>query len=418
MEPHAPEVLSPETQASEPIDPAPGIAPPPSLAAEQTKPRSLFPALAATAVAGAVLGFGGTLGLRHFGDGFAPGGRIATLNARIDAIEGKKDAASAASRTALAAIETRVAAAENAANKAVESANSAEADAQKAFASRPAAQEPASGPGPAVPDLGPLAARIGTLEQKLGALESAQADAQKAFESRPAGQESASGPAPAVADLGPLEARIGTLERKLAPLVSALAALKADLRPQQDRANAAAGESSRAQAIAIVAESLLRKLDSGGQFSGELAALENLGVPQASLAPLRAASESTISSEGQLTARFATLVPAIVASESAKLASADESFLGRVTRNATGLLRIRRVGDAGAAGVEGYVGRIEDALADHDLEAALKAWNELPAAATANSEGWGEAVKARIGALNAASSIEADAVAILAKPKP
>ncbi|MGH6795613.1 MAG: COG4223 family protein, partial [Methylocella sp.] len=353
-----------------PIDSAPGIAPPPSLAGEQTKPRSLFPALAATAVAGAVLGFGVTLGLRYFGDGFAPGGRIATLNARIDAIEGKKDAASAASRTALAAIETRVAAAENAANKAVESANSAEADAQKAFASRPAAQEPASGPGPAGPDLGPL------------------------------------------------EARIGTLERKLAPLVSALAALKADFRPQQDRANAAAGESSRAQAIAVVAESLLRKLDSGGQFSSELAALEKLGVPQASLAPLRAASESTISSEGQLTARFTTLVPGIIASESDKQASADEGFLGRVTRNAKGLLRIHRVGDAGAAGVEGYIGRIEDALAEHDLEAALKAWNELPAATTANSEGWGEAVKARLDALKAARSIEADAVAVLGKPKP
>ncbi len=217
------------------------------MAGEQTKPRALFPALAATAVAGAILGVGGTLGLRYFGgsqiNGTASDERMASLNARIDAIEGKEDAASAASRTALSAMETRVAAAENAANKAVESANSAQADAQKAFASQPAAQEPASGPPPAVPDLGPL------------------------------------------------EARIGTLEQKFAPLESALAAPKADLRPQQDRADAAAGEGSSAQAIAIVAESLLRKLDSGEQFSGELAALENLGVPQASLAPLRAASE-------------------------------------------------------------------------------------------------------------------------------
>ncbi|MGA7383791.1 MAG: hypothetical protein WBW81_03570, partial [Methylocella sp.] len=96
------------------------FAPPPRLAGDQTKPRSLFPALAATAVAGAILGFGGTLGLRYFGgsqiNGFAQ--RIAALNARIDAIEGKEDAASAAARTALAAIETRVAATEGAAGKA------------------------------------------------------------------------------------------------------------------------------------------------------------------------------------------------------------------------------------------------------------------------------------------------------------
>jgi hypothetical protein len=374
MESHAPEVPKPETPAPEPVDSAPLVfAPPPRLAGEQTKPRALFPALAATAVAGAVLGIGGTLGLRYSGgsqvNGFASGERIATLNARIDAIEGKEDAASAASRTALSAVETRVAAAENAANKAAELANSAQADAQKAFASRPAAQEPESGPAPAVPDLGPL------------------------------------------------EARIGTLEQKLAPLESALAAPKADFRPQQDRAKAEAGQGSSAQAIAIVAESLLRKLDGGGQFSGELAALENLGVPQAALAPLRAASESTVSSERQLTARFATLVPGIIASETAKQASADEGFLDRLTRSAKGLLRIRRVGDAEAAGVQGFVARIENALADHDLEAAYKTWKELPGAATTQSEGWGEAAKARLDALNAARSIEADAVAVLGKPK-
>ena len=374
MQSHAPEVPKPETPAPEPVDSAPLVfAPPPRSAGEQTKPRALFPKLAATAVAGAILGFGGTLGLRYFGgsqiNGFASGERIAALTARIDAIEGKEDAASAASRTALSAMETRVAAAENAAKIAVESANSAQADAQKAFESRPAAQEPASGAAPAVPDLGPL------------------------------------------------EARIGTLEQKLAPLESAIAAPKADRRAAPDREIAAAGEGSHAQAIAVVAESLLRKLDDGGQFSGELAALENLGVPPASLAPLRAASESTVASERQLTARFAALIPGILASESAKQASADEGFLDRLTRNAKGLLRIRRVGDAEAAGVQGFVARIENALADHDLEAALKAWKELPGAATTQSESWGEAAKARLDALNAARSIEAGAVAVLGKPK-
>jgi len=374
LESHSPEVLTPETPTPERMDPAPGmVAPPSRLAGEQTKPRSLFPALAATAVAGAVLGFGGTLGLRYFGgsqvNGFASSERVAALNARIDAIESKEDAASTAARTALAAIETRVAATEGAAGKAAELANSAEADAQKTLASRPAEQEPASGPLPTVPDLGPL------------------------------------------------EARIGTLEQKLAPLESALVAPKADLRPQHDRADAAAGEGSRAQAIAIVAESLLQKLDSGEQFSGELAALENLGVPQASLAPLRAASASTVSSEAQLTARFAALVPGIIESESAKQASEDESFLDRMTRHAKGLVHIRRVGDAEAAGVQGFVERIEKALAEHDLEAAYKTWKQLPGAATTNSEGWGEAAKARLDALNAARAIEADAVAVLGKPK-
>src|SRR3984893_5522389 len=361
LESQAPEGPKPETPAPEPVDSAPLVfAPPPRLAGEKTKRRALFPALAATAVAGAILGFGGTLGLRYFGgsqiNGCVSGERMAALNARIDAVEGKEDAASAASRTALSAMEARVAAAENVANKAVESANSAQADAQKALAG-PAPQEPASGPAPAVPDLGPLEARIGILEQKLAPLESAlaapKADlrSQQDREKAEAGQNA---PAPAVPDLGPLEARIGPPEQKFARLESALAAPKADLRPQQDRADAAAGESSRSQAIAIVAESLLRKLDSGEQFSGELAALENLGIPQASLAPLRAASESTVLSERQLTARFTTLVPGIIASESAKQASADEGFVDRLTRHAKGLVHIRRVGDSEVAGVQGF----------------------------------------------------------------
>jgi hypothetical protein len=348
----------------------------PEPASEQTKPRSrLFPAFAATAIAGGILGFGGTFALRHFegsqNSSVASDERIAALTARIDAIEGKDDAASTDSRTALAALETRVAAAKSAANKAADSANLAEADLQKDIASRPAAQEPVAGSTP-----------------------------------------------PEAPDFGPLTARIGATEQKLASLESALAAPKAELRArQQDRENAAAGPGDRAQAIAIVAESLLLKLDSDGQFSGELTALENLGVPADSLAPLRAVSASPVLSERQLTAQFAALAPAVIASDPANQASADEGFLDRVTRHAKGLVHVRRVGEAEDTDIEGLVARIEKALADHDLEAAYKAWKELPSPATKVSEGWGEAAKTRLDAINAARSIEADAVAVLGKPK-
>lgn len=370
----APEEIPERTTAlSEPADPAPGSAS--GQAREPAKPRSLFPALAATAIAGALLGFGGTFALRYFEgprlNAVVPDDRIAALNARIDAIEGKEDAAVAASRTALSAMETRVAAAESAAGKAEELATSAQADAQKAAASRPAAQDAAPG--------------------------SAQMEAP---------------------DLEPLQARIAALEQKLAPLESALAAPKANLRAGPDRERAAAGQNSPAQAIAVVAESLLRKLDTGEQFSGEFAALEHLGVPQASLAPLRAVSGSGVLSEPRLTARFTVVAPKIVASESAKQTGENENFLDRLTRHAKGLVHVRRVGDAGAAGVQGLVARIENALSDHDLEAAYKAWKELPSAAVSQSEDWGDAAKARLDALNAARSIEADAVAVLGKPKP
>lgn len=368
-----PETAGAPELASLPLEGAFANAPKP--AGEQTKPRSRFPALAATAIAGGILGFGGTFVLRHFEgpqiSSVASEERIAALTARMNAIEGKDDAASTDSRTALAALETRVAAAESAANKAADSANSAEADLQKDIASRPVAQEPAAGSNP-----------------------------------------------PEAPDLGPLTARIGTIEQKLTSLESALAAPKAELRAhQQDRENAAARPGDRAQAIAIVAESLLRKLDSDGRFSGELTALENLGVPADSLAPLRAVSASPVLNERQLTAQFAALAPAIIASDPANQASADEGFLDRVARHAKGLVHVRRVGEAEDTDIEGLVARIEKALADHDLETAYKAWTDLPSPATKVSEGWGNAAKTRLDAINAARSIEADAVAVLGKPK-
>jgi hypothetical protein len=348
--------------------------PQPALTDAESKPRSLFPALAATAIIGAILGLGGSFALRYF-EGPRPGAvvsdeRVTALSARIDSIEGKEDAASAAARSTLASLETRVAAAESAASKAVELANSAAEEAQKAAAAKPAAQEPASSSAPTE--------------------------------------------AP---DLGPLEARISAIEQKLAPLESELATPKASMRAEQDRENAAGMQVSRAQAVAVVAENLLRKLDSGEQFSPELGVLENLGVSQAALAPLRAVSESGISSKRQLTALFASFAPKIIASESAKPAGEEESFVDRLTRNAKGLVHVHRVGDAEAADVRGIVARIEHALSDHDLETAYNAWNQLPNAAIRASQGWGEAAKAWLDALNAARAIAADAVAVLGKPK-
>jgi len=344
---------------------------------EQAKPRSRFPALAATAIAGGILGFSGTFALRHFeGAPMIQTGksddRMDALSARVDAIEGKTETAPDASRTALGEIETRVAAAESAATKAAEAANSAQADLQKDIASRPAAQEPTA---------------------------------------------SASNP-PEMPDLEPLNTRIGAIEQKLASLETTLATPKAELRArQQERETPAAKQGSHAQTVAIVAQSLLHKLESGGPFSEELAALENLGVAADSLAPLHAASGSAVPNERQLTAQFTALAPAIIEAGAASQAGADEGFLDRVTRHAKGLVHVRRVGEPEGDDTDGLVTRIETALADHDLDAAYTAWKQLPSAAAAKSESWGDAAKARLDAINAAKSIETDAVAVMGKPK-
>jgi hypothetical protein len=342
-------------------------------------PRSRFPALAATAIAGGLLGFGGSLALRHF-EG-APvqtvksDDRLDAVSARLDAIDAKGEAPSPADlRTALAALETRVAAAESTANKATESAAAAQADLQKDIAARPAA-----------PEAAPSAV-----------------------------SNSAEAP-----DLEPLAARIGAIEQKLTSLETTLAAPKSELRARaQDRETAPASkQGSRPQTLAIVAQSLLHKLESGSPFPEQLAALENLGVPAEAVAPLHAAASGAVPNDKQLAEQFSALVPEIIAADPVNQAGADEGFLDRVTRHAKGLVHIRRTGEAEDKDAEGIANRIEMALADHDLDAAYQLWKQLPGPSAAKSESWGEAVKARLDAINAAKSIEADAVTALGKPK-
>jgi hypothetical protein len=371
--PQPSESQAPAAELPSPVPPAP---PPQPAAPEPVKPRSLFPALAATALVGALLGLAGSYGLRFleasrinpppFDD------RLTEFKARLDAIESKGEAASSSSRAALSALEARVATAEAAAQNAAESAKAAESDVQKAAASLPAVQAPSDGsPARAEPP-----------------------------------------------DLGPIESRLAALEQKLAQNGSESAALKTNLRAEPQPENASASEAARAQEIAIVAENLLRKLDHGEEFSADLTALENLGLPEPALAPLRAASLSPVATERELTVQFANLSGKIIAAESAAPAGQEESFLDRVTRNAKSLVDIRRVGDSSAADVQSLVTRIESALADHEIEAAYKAWTDLPGAAKSVAQSWGQAAKLRLDAVNAAKSFEADAVAVLGKPKP
>ncbi|WP_036258200.1 COG4223 family protein [Methylocapsa aurea] len=340
---------------------------------EQTGSRSSLPLFAAAIVTSAVLAVGGAFGLRYFdGSGSATAAfdeRMAAANARADAIGSKTDSSIAALRAAVTTLERRVGVAESAAGKAASDVNSALSEMQKT-----------------------LAARLASLARAAG------------------------GATAELVDLGPLQTRIEAIELKLGSLETALAAPKADVRAQQDRESASAEPNSQVQAIAIVAESLLRKLDRGAPFSTELAALENLGVGPAELAPLRPVAGAGVVSPRKLADEFSALASPILASEPA---SEDAGIIDRLTRNAANLVRVRRVGEAGAndPDLPGLVARIENALKRLDIEEAFTIWTELPSAAKAKSDSWGEAAKARLGALSAARSIEADAVAALGKPK-
>ncbi|HTV32855.1 MAG TPA: hypothetical protein VME69_07090, partial [Methylocella sp.] len=298
--------------------------------------------------------FGGSFTLHYIdasGRNPAADKEITDLTGRLNALENKTDAATAAAHKALAVVETRVAAAESAAQQAA-------ADLQTSLSAKAPAAE--SSPSPSqqerveTPDIGPLSARLENLEQKLTALEATQRAKERRLE-------------------------------------------KPSVLPQI----------ARAQTLAIVAQSLLLKLASGRPFTDELAVLESLGVPADALASLRGAD---LLSERQLVAQFAALAPQILATDNA--ANEEENFLDRVTRHAKQLVHVHKTG---GTDLDTLVERIGKALADHDLETAYKAWTDLPTSAESIAENFGAALKARIEALAAARSIEAEAVAALGK---
>jgi len=144
------------------------------------KPHSGFLALAVTALVGGLLGIGGTFALHSYQAATpqqAGDVRIPDLTDRLSSLEKKTDAATSATSKTLAALETRITDAETVAQKALDSANAATAELQNNISARAPAAEalPNSSPHEAVevPDIGPLSAKLETLEKKLTALEAA-----------------------------------------------------------------------------------------------------------------------------------------------------------------------------------------------------------------------------------------------------
>ncbi|MGH6798901.1 MAG: hypothetical protein ACREDI_11040, partial [Roseiarcus sp.] len=233
------------------------------------RPPSRAPALIGALILGAISGFGGAFALRAYDAAQGPdiNDRVSELNARAVELERKSEASAAA----LTALQTRLTAAENNAGKAAASADSALSEAQKALAARPLAAA-TNGRQAAAPELGPIEAKIGAFDQKIKALE------------------------------------------------AALATPKVDARAQQDRE--VAEQNARALAAAhskgLVAASLVQLISRGEPFAIEVAALENLGVDPAKLAPLQAGAKSGVASVADLADQFAAVAPSLDAPEPAK----------------------------------------------------------------------------------------------------
>jgi len=373
-------------------------------AAPPRRRTSIWP-IAAAIVIGAGLAVGGAYYL-HTLDATPDGVAVLAarqseletrLAARLAALEKKPDTA-AGLRDALAGQDKRIADAEAAAREAIASAKSALAAAEANKNANVASSPPSSAPPPAV-DLSPLETRIGDLDRRLAELDQKMAK-----------------PAPPAVDLSPMETRIGDLDRRLADLDQKLAQLtppagaKSDLRIAPE----AARPEAEAEAVAIIASSLVGKVERGLPYAPELAALANRGVDKSKFALLEANAATGVPTARVLAARFAAVSEKVAAPEPFQ---PEGSVFDRMVQSAGRLVRVRKIGDTSGDELPARVGRISAALQAGAVEEALAQWNELPERAKAKSQDFATLAKTRLDAVTAARALETEAIAALGKTK-
>ena len=262
------------------------------------------------------------------------------------------------------------------------------------------------------------------LAARVTALETASRDTQAALTGlradldKLAAQKSAPSAAP---DLAPLEARLGALEEKFAALdakisgfANKLNAENGQARASENRASESAVARADSEAIAILAANLLRKVEAGVPYETDLAALANRGLDKMKLAPLQPSAASGVATPAALAKQFSDLSPAVLATAPQPN---ENGFLDHLVKGAERLVRVQKIGDTSGDDLASRVARIQAALDAGAVETAYQEWNALPDAAKAKSEALGTAAKARIDAIAAARSIDGEAVATLGKAR-
>ncbi len=240
-------------------------------------------------------------------------------------------------------------------------------------------------------------------------LQQLQSDLQKAASSGTGG----------AIDLIPLTERIVALETKLSALDQKIddtaTKFSNELRGlQSDKSGAAQTAISRADvdAIAILAANLRRKVESGAPYADELAALTSLGVDKDKLAALQPTADSGVPSGAALAKDFAALSPRLFAS-----GPEPKGIVARLAHDLQHLIRIHKVGDTQGSDLSAQVARIQIALDAGKFEDADREWSALPDAAKAQTQDFGQSLERRVTAEAATQSIEAEALAALAKVK-
>ncbi|HVL73698.1 MAG TPA: hypothetical protein VM434_17655 [Beijerinckiaceae bacterium] len=402
--------------------------------------RTGFGALAATALIGALLGAGLAIlydlyGRDRLGPGRTPAQAVqdpaAPLAQRLDAIE--------AAQRGLA---DRVAAAQTLAERAAGTADAAAKRAEEVAARPAAAPAPpvAAQTAPAAPAVDPAA--LAQLDERIGALRGELQEQVKALaaslqaieprvEANRQALERVAAQAEQQARLAPqvekaaqqlaalnqqAEARdkqVSALEQQAGAREQRLAGLGQQVAAAEERLAALGKQAAepRPEAIAalraVAANRVGQALATGTPYPEAFAALKSLGAEEARLAALEPFAATGAPNAAALAREFAPLGEKIVAQARPAPGTWDE----RLRRMAEGVVTVRPVDGAPAAGPVEAVGRIEAALVKGDLREAAQAWQTLPEGARQLSQDWARRLEARIAAEEAAQAVAAQALA-------
>lgn len=186
------------------------------------------------------------------------------------------------------------------------------------------------------------------------------------------------------ADVEDLGGRFGDLEIRIAALSARLDEF-AEQEAGQDRAD-------ERMARRMAAQALRSAYSSGRPFAQLLETAQSLAGDRAGAAALRPFAERGVATVGSLQREFEKIAPDIIAASLPPV----EGIVSQLMQSARSLVTIRPSGPAEGDTPQAKVWRIGDRLEEGDLQAALSAWQALPAPARAASGDWGNELRNRV----------------------
>jgi hypothetical protein len=196
---------------------------------------------------------------------------------------------------------------------------------------------------------------------------------------------------------------VDDLAKSLEPLSAKLAAVEADIGTLKTN------ESSRNEAasrilLSLELTNLRRAIERGGSFAKEMAAVRAIAPKDLDLAPLAQHAEAGLPSVASLEGGFVAAANAALDAE--RTGDPEASVIDQLWSGAQSIVRIRKTGEVAGNTTEAVVARMEQRLAQSDLEGVSREAADLGEKPKAAMAFWLGQVEARLTVDRSLASIE------------